>query len=132
MIHVFDEAPSGLQTAPHDPRLLAAGHQVAVREIDFGNVHDKESLMMAFLRGLGLSQSFGRNWDALFDVLSDPELRPTKSALLLCNYAPFRRRHPRLSAELERVMLDAQASARESGRRLWLLQEEADSDLRHW
>ena len=132
MIHVFDEAPSGLQPAPHDPRMLAAGHQVAVREVDFGGVHDKESLMLAFLRGLGLSQTFGRNWDALFDVLTDPELRPAKSALLLCSYAHFRKKHPHLSADLERVMLDAQASAAEHGRSLWLLPEEADSDPRQW
>lgn len=132
MIHVFDEAPNGLQPAPHDPRMLAAGHQVAVREVDFGSVHDKESLMMAFLRGLALSQTFGRNWDALFDVLTDPELRPAKSAVLLCGYTRFRRKHPHLSADLERVMLEAQASAAEAGRSLWLLPEEADGDNGSW
>ncbi|PNY80084.1 barstar family protein [Deinococcus koreensis] len=132
MIQVFDEAPNGLQPAPHDPRMLAAGHQVAVREINFRDVHDKESLMLAFLRGLGLSQTFGRNWDALYDVLTDPESRPAKSAVLLCSYASFRKKHPHLSADLERVMLDAQATAAEAGRSLWLLLEEPDSDTRHW
>lgn len=132
MIQIFDDAPAGIQAAPHDPRILAAGYQVMVREVSFGAVDDKDSLMLAFLSGLALSQSFGRNWDALHDILSDPEHWPDKLALLLCDYEHFRSRHAHLARELESVLLDAQAEAARNGRRLWLLVEEPDSDPNAW
>ena len=132
MINVFAEAPAGLQQAPHDIRMLAAGHQVAVREVALTGVRDKDGLMLAFLSGLGLTQSFGRNWDALYDVLTDPEGRPARFALVLCDYETFRRRNRQLSADLENVLLDAQQGAQQQGRMLWLLAEEPDSDTRHW
>ncbi|GBF04323.1 barstar-like nuclease inhibitor [Deinococcus aerius] len=131
-MNVFREAPQGIQTAPHDPRIIAAGYQVSVREVDLSRVRDKESLMLAFLRGLGLSENFGRNWDALYDVLTDPDARPARFALVLCDYEHFRRRHRHLGAELERVLLDAQREAAAQGRSLWLLAEERESDSRHW
>ncbi|WP_412028915.1 barstar family protein [Deinococcus yunweiensis] len=132
MIQVFDTAPDGLQPAPKDPRMIAAGYQVSVREVNFGAVTDRESLMLAFLSGLALTQSFGRNWDALYDVLTDPDLRPARFALLMCDYAHFRNRHPSLAAPLETTLLDAQAEATRLGRQLWLLIEEADSDPNAW
>ncbi|MBZ9713713.1 barstar family protein [Deinococcus multiflagellatus] len=132
MIQVFNEPPQGLQVAPHEPRILAAGHQIGVREIKFGEVHDKDGLMLALGAGLALPGAFGRNWDALYDVLTDPDRTPPRLALLLCDYADFRRRHPHLSQELEATLLDAQRSAAEQGRDLWLLLEEPDSDPKAW
>ncbi|EYB66654.1 hypothetical protein DEIPH_ctg079orf0038 [Deinococcus phoenicis] len=132
MMNVFAEAPQGIQTAPHDPRIVAAGYQVAVREVDLSQVRDKESLMLAFLRGLALTESFGRNWDALYDVLTDPDARPARFALVLCDYGHFRRRQRQLGAELEQVLLGAQRDAAAQGRALWLLAEEPVTDPRHW
>lgn len=132
MMQVFDTAPQGIQNAPHEPRILAAGHQVSVREINLGGAQDKTTLMLAFLNGLGLRSTFGQNWDALYDVLTDPDQCPARLALLLCDHAHFRRRHPNLNADLERVLLDAQAEAARTDRHLWLLSEEPDSDTRHW
>lgn len=132
MINVFGEAPRGIQVAPHDPRMIAAGYQVALREVDLSYVRDKESLMLAFLRGLGLTEQFGHNWDALYDVLTDPDARPARFALVLYDYEHFRKRHRHLNAELEGVLLDAQRDAAEQGRSLWLLAEEPESNLRHW
>ncbi|WP_414657134.1 barstar family protein [Deinococcus sp. VB343] len=132
MINVFAAAPQGVQPAPHEIRMLAAGHQVAVREVSLAGVRDKEGLMLAFLSGLGLTQSFGRNWDALYDVLTDPEQVSGRFALVLRDYDTFRQRQRRLSAELEGVLLDAQQNAQEQGRMLWLLTEEPDADTRHW
>jgi RNAse (barnase) inhibitor barstar len=128
VILIFDEVPHGIQVAPHDPRVIAAGYQVAVREVNFGGAHDKASVMQAFHAGLGLSQAFGRNWDALYDVLSDPEVWPAKLAVMLCDYEHFRARHARLAGELEDVLLDAQAEAARQQRRLWLLTSQPDSD----
>lgn len=131
-MQVFNEPPNGIQPAPHEPRMIAAGYQISIREINFAGVHDKDTLMMAFLSGLALTDNFGRNWDALYDVLTDPETRPAKLALLLCDYAHFRRKHATLSAELESVLLDAQANAAENERQLWLLTEERDNNTKHW
>ena len=127
MIQIFNGPPEGLQRAPHELRMLAAGHSVAVREVAFTGVHHKEGLMMAFLGGLALTDHFGRNWDALFDVLTDPAQFPRDLALVLCDYPYFRRKHARLAADLETVLLDAQARAAETGRRLWLLVQESDA-----
>lgn len=132
MIQIFNEPPSGLQVAPHDPRILAAGYQIAVREVNFGAVHDKGTLMLALRSGLGLGEHFGANWDALYDVLTDTGARPPRLALLLCDYATFRRRHPALADELEGVLLDAQTATAEQQGQLWLLTEEPETDLRRW
>ncbi len=132
MIQVFDQAPARIQTAPHDPRIIAAGYQISVREINFNGVHDKDTLMVAFSQGMCLSERFGCNWDALYDVLTDPEARPAKLALILYNYVEFKRRHGKLAKELESVLLDAQTNAAENQRQLWLLAEESVIDPKHW
>lgn len=132
MMNVFNAAPEGIQTAPHDMRIVAAGYQVSVREVDLTRVRDKESLMLAFLRGLALTQSFGHNWDALFDVLTDADARPPRFALVLCDYDHFRKRQTKLNAELEAVLLDAQREVAAAGRQLWVLAEEPESDPRRW
>ncbi|WP_320774836.1 barstar family protein [Streptomyces sp. CRN 30] len=59
--------------------------RITVR-VDLGGVTDKAGLMDRFARDLGLPEWFGRNWDALADVLSDPALWPegaTDRGLLL-------------------------------------------------
>ncbi|MVN86598.1 nuclease inhibitor [Deinococcus sp. HMF7620] len=131
-MQVFNEAPSGLQVAPHEPRILAAGYQIGVREVSFGQVHDKPSLMLALMSGLAITGTFGHNWDALYDVLTDPERLPDRLALLLCSYTQFRSHHPHLSLDLETALLDAQREAAAQGRQLWLLTEEADADPDAW
>lgn len=131
-MNVFGAPPQGIQRAPHEPRIIAAGYGVAVREVDLSEVRDKESLMLALLRGLALTENFGRNWDALYDVLTDPGARSARFALVLCDYEHFCKRHRRLGAELESVLLDAQRAATEEGRQLWLLAEEREGDPGSW
>ncbi len=129
MSQIFDGLPSGIQPAPHDCRIIAAGYQVAVREVDLSQVRDKDSLMMAFLSGLALTQSFGRNWDALYDVLTDPQQFSGRLGVVLYDYDHLRRKNPRLCAEMEGVLLDAQRAAAEEGRLLWVLTRESDSSV---
>ncbi|MFD3842068.1 barstar family protein [Streptomyces sp. NPDC058642] len=47
-----------------------------VATLDLDGVTDKASLMERCARDLRLPDYFGRNWDALADVLSDPGLWP--------------------------------------------------------
>lgn len=126
MINVFAVSPQGIQSAPHDVRVLAAGYQVAVREVKLGQVRDKEALMLAFLAGLGLNQAFGRNWDALYDSLTDPEQVSDRFALVLTDYHHFKRKNGRLSRELEEVLMHAQTEANQQERLLWLLADESE------
>lgn len=126
MINVFAVSPQGIQPAPHDIRVLAAGYQIAVREVKLDQVRDKEALMLAFLAGLGLNQAFGRNWDALYDSLTDPEQISDRFALVLTDYYHFKRKNGRLSRELEEILINAQTEAAQQERLLWLLANESD------
>jgi hypothetical protein len=47
-----------------------------VRTLDLTGVEDKAGLMERCARDLALPGWFGRNWDALADVLTDPDLWP--------------------------------------------------------
>jgi hypothetical protein len=51
-----------------------------VATLDLDGVTDKASLMERCARDLRLPDYFGRNWDALADVLSDPGLWPGDAA----------------------------------------------------
>ena len=84
--------------------------------------------MLAFANDLTLNSSFGRNWDALYDVLSDPEAMPDKLALVLCDYPDFQRHHARLAAELSHVLQEAQNALAASGKALWLLWDLPESE----
>ncbi|MFC4455721.1 barstar family protein [Deinococcus sonorensis] len=115
-----DELPSGLQPAPAEPRLWAAGARLMFRELELQHVQDKDDLMQALGRDLTLPPHFGHNWDALYDVLSDPATaRP--EAIHLCHLEAFRTAHPKLAADLLDVLLDAQSERARSGVGLWLL-----------
>ncbi len=120
---VFDDPPQGIQPAPAEPRMVAAGAQVRLREVTLSGVRDKDDLMLVFANDLALNASFGRNWDALYDVLSDPDTAPPRLALVLCDYPDFERRHAKLAAELRQVLLDAQAALAGAQKSLWLLSD---------
>ncbi|WP_328870004.1 barstar family protein [Streptomyces sp. NBC_00287] len=58
--------------------------------LDLAGVTDKAGLMDRCLRDLGLPDYFGRNWDALADVLSDPGLWPEDTAVIVVrNWQPY-------------------------------------------
>lgn len=123
---IFDIAPQGIQPAPSEPRLVAAGAQVRLREVNFGNIRTKEDLMLAFANDLVLTDNFGYNWDALYDVLSDADQVPERLALVLCDYPDFQKEHPKLAAQLNHVLLDAQQALSSEGKSLWLLSDLPD------
>lgn len=108
--------------------MVAAGAQVRLREVNLSEVSGKADLMLAFASGLTLTANFGRNWDALYDVLSDPAQVPERLALVLCGYPNFEREHPRLAAQLRNVLLDAQKALASEGKALWLLSDVPESE----
>ncbi|MFE0676813.1 barstar family protein [Streptomyces sp. NPDC058867] len=64
--------------------------------LDLDGVTDKAGLMDRCRRDLGLPDWFGRNWDALADVLSDPGLWPEEPVVVVVrNWLPYAEAHPR-------------------------------------
>ena len=113
-------APAGLQQAPADPQLTAAGIGASLRELDLSVVDGKAELMHQLARDLTLPTHFGRNWDALYDVLSDPQ---AVNATVIClkGWTDFQARHSELAATLESVLLDAQTALAVENIPLWVL-----------
>ena len=113
-------APVGLQTAPADPQLTAAGIGASLRQLDLTGVDGKAELMHQLARDLTLPAHFGRNWDALYDVLSDPQ---AMNATIIClkGWTDFQARHGELAATLESVLLDAQTALAGAEIPLWVL-----------
>jgi len=63
--------------------------------LDLAGVTDKAGLMDRCLRDLGLPDYFGRNWDALADVLSDPGLWPEDAGVIVVrNWEPYAKARP--------------------------------------
>ncbi|MER5397184.1 barstar family protein [Streptomyces sp. NPDC002599] len=72
----------------------SAGWQVT--ELDLTGVHDKGAFMARCVRDLGLPEWFGRNWDALGDVLGDPDWGPASPGRLIVvtGWRPYARARP--------------------------------------
>jgi FPC/CPF motif-containing protein YcgG len=72
----------------------AAGWQVT--ELDLTGVGDKDAFMERCVRALDLPEWFGRNWDALADVLGDTDWGPATPGRLLVvtGWRPYAVRRP--------------------------------------
>ncbi|MEU3843511.1 barstar family protein [Streptomyces sp. NPDC028635] len=68
----------------------------ALVTLDLGGVTDKAALMDRCARDLRLPDWFGRNWDALADVLSDPGLWPgdAEPLVVVRNWRPYAQARP--------------------------------------
>ncbi|MDI2126151.1 barstar family protein [Yinghuangia seranimata] len=64
-------------------RASAEAHGWAYARLDLAGVTDKAGFMDACARDLRLPGYFGRNWDALWDCLTDPGLLPEPGRRLL-------------------------------------------------
>ncbi|MET9911315.1 barstar family protein [Streptomyces sp. NPDC006476] len=67
--------------------------------LDLDGVTDKAGLMDRCARDLRLPEYFGRNWDALADVLSDPGVWPEEAAgrgllVVVHNWRPYAEARP--------------------------------------
>ncbi|MFE1955059.1 MULTISPECIES: barstar family protein [Streptomyces] len=77
---------SGLPASPAD---------WTVRALDLGGAADKAGLMDRIAAALALPSWFGRNWDALADVLGDHQLMPDGAAVLVVSgWRDFEARNP--------------------------------------
>ena len=121
MFDLFSEAPQGIQPAPGNVALAAAGHQVRVRTVTLERVHNLKDLMYELVSGLALDPEAGEGWEGIYRGLIAADL-PEKNAALLCGYSGLRRRLPGLAADLERILLEAQRTLAGESKALWLLE----------
>lgn len=96
----------------------AAPAGMKVYRLPLQSVGTKAELMQTFVQTLGLDAGFGRNWDALYDVLTDLN---ADTALVLQRQGAFAQAHAELWQALEGVLLDAQAFLDKQGVALWLV-----------
>ena len=92
-IHFTDNAPA------------ADGYNVVA--IDGSDIADHDDLMEALARALGLPDYFGRNWDALDEVLRDPDVTIEARALVVSDATSLWREHPRMAGTLIEVWIDS-------------------------
>lgn len=102
---------SGVYLVPADIHGLedaARDRNLAWSIVDLGNVSGKEALMSAFAAALEAPPSFGRNWDALADVLGDLSWRPAAGFVLhIARASAFASASPAEWATLLEVLRDA-------------------------
>lgn len=121
MNEFFGDPPVGFVTGGVDTRLEAAAAEVRCWPVDLGGVAEKQELMAMLADDLELPSWFGRNWDALIDVLSDPEQVGERAALLFSGRATLAEKQPALASLLNRVLLETQLRAAATGGALWLV-----------
>lgn len=91
---------------------------VAHYTLNLSGIDSKAELMAALQETLALPEHFGRNWDALYDLLTDLN---TDMALTVQEQAVFAHHHAELWEALWGVLQDAQAFLARQGVQLWLL-----------
>ncbi len=79
-----------------------------VARIAGGELTERDDLMDMLSEALGLPDWFGRNWDALRDVLRDPDLRNDVSTVVIAGASHLWREHPRMAGSLVEVWQDAE------------------------
>ncbi|ADY26537.1 hypothetical protein Deipr_1393 [Deinococcus proteolyticus MRP] len=131
MLDVFSQPASGIQDAPHDPRLSAAGHQVGLRAVRLNCAGDRHTLSQELMLGLSISLEAVQSWDSLFEALTAPG-QPERFGILLLGYRDFRFQHPQLSDELDRTLVAAQQALAAQGKALYLLAAYPETDPTHF
>ncbi|MGW0663020.1 barstar family protein [Streptodolium elevatio] len=120
--------PGDLVDVPHAaaaPRLLesARAHGWWGVRLDLGESADKPSFFAACARDLRLPPYFGRNWDALWDCLSDDTLLPAEGRRLVVvdRWRLFAERAPGDWTTARKLLRDAADRWRDTGSPLVVL-----------
>ena len=119
----FDEARV-LEYHGHADAVEAAARHAKLRylEIDLSQVHDRATLFAALAHGLGLPDYFGRNFDALADVLEDRDWIGGPGCAIRLAHAPhYRKTHPSDWHTLEDVLAEACAFWRDRHVPFWVI-----------
>ena len=79
-----------------EPLKAAAAHaHLKFAPVDLSHAKDRTELFAELDRALELPEHFGRNWDALADVLEDGDwLGKTGRVIVLAGSSGYRREHP--------------------------------------
>lgn len=89
--------------------------------IDLQACHNKTSLMDCLVRELQLPAWFGRNWDALADVLVDLSwLQPLPRCIEFCHASGLAQQAPAVFATLSWIIEDSNRLWEEDGLEIWL------------
>ena len=131
MLDVFSDAPSGIQIAPHEVRLNAAGHQVSLRAVNLDEVKDPETLHQQQAVGLSMPPTQTETWQSLLLALTDDAI-PKRFGILLLGYRDFRYRHEALSDSLDKTLLEAQQIQATKDKALYLLAAYAENNPDHF
>jgi RNAse (barnase) inhibitor barstar len=121
-----DVARAGLYSADEDCAcsLYHAGPGAGfnVYRIDFGQVHDLESLHYVLSHSLHFPDWYGANWDGLTDCLTDMSWNEASGYLLILQRTDtLQRAHPEAFRTLMELLGDTARFWREQGTSFWTL-----------
>ena len=118
------DAARVLEYHGHADAVAAAARQAKLRhlDVDLSHAEDKAALFTALAQGLKLPEYFGRNFDALADVLEDRDwIGKPGCVIRLAHATHFRKAHPGDWRTLEDIFTEACAFWRDRHVPFWVL-----------
>lgn len=108
-LSVVDEACVVAWTGAIEPLVTAATHaHLQHSTVKLGHAKDRTAVFAELDRALKLPDHFGRNWDALADVMEDRQwLGKHGRVIIIAGSAAYRRDHPNDWATLEEILAEA-------------------------
>jgi RNAse (barnase) inhibitor barstar len=106
---IVDDAGVQPWTGTVEPLKTAAAHaHLKFATADLAHAKDRAALFAELERALKLPEHFGRNWDALADVLEDRDwLGKTGRVIVFAGSSAYRRDHPTDWTTLEDIFAEA-------------------------
>ncbi|MEP7329667.1 MAG: barstar family protein [Betaproteobacteria bacterium] len=119
---VVDAAGVHAWSGPADPLVAAAAHaHLHLDTVNLGHAKDRIALFAELDRALKLPDHFGRNWDALADVMEDREwLGKRGRVIVITGTSIYRRDHPTDWSTLEEILAEASEFWKERHVAFWV------------
>jgi RNAse (barnase) inhibitor barstar len=104
-----DDACVVAWTGTTEPLATAASHaHLQLATVNLGHAKDRTAVFAELDRALKLPDHFGRNWDALADVMEDRQwLGKHGRVVVITGSNTYRRDHPNDWATLEEILAEA-------------------------